>query len=250
MQTAEIELKFPIHDLAGLQSRLPGLGFHLDTPRTFEQNTLYDTPSRTLRAVKQILRIRHYGDLWIVTHKRPADPAADGDPARSGDRLSSSDAAGYSAAASYKVRIETETLLDDGPALAAIFHQLGFEPVFRYEKFRTEWSHATPTIDGPLFTDPALPAELPSAVTSSSTKPPSATTQNWRARPHGSTAPWPVSASTPPPASQTATEASSSLGSSAPEAPPKILPSTKSLHPPSSCPDFPNASPQPSRYTL
>jgi adenylate cyclase class 2 len=161
MQTAEIELKFPIHDLAGLQSRLPGLGFQLDTPRTFEQNTLYDTSSRTLRAVKQILRIRHYGDLWIVTHKRPADPAADGDPARSGDLVSSRDAASYSAAASYKVRIETETLLDDGPALAAIFHQLGFEPVFRYEKFRTEWSHATPTIDGPLFTNPALPAELP-----------------------------------------------------------------------------------------
>ena len=159
MQTAEIELKFPIHDLAGLQSRLPGLGFQLDTPRTFEQNTLYDTSSRTLRAVKQILRIRHYGDLWIVTHKRPADPAADGDPARSGDLVSSRDAASYSAAASYKVRIETETLLDDGPALAAIFHQLGFEPVFRYEKFRTEWSHATPTIDGPLFTDPAFPSE-------------------------------------------------------------------------------------------
>ena len=55
MQTAEIELKFPIHDLAGLQSRLPGLGFQLDTPRTFEQNTLYDTPSRTLRASRQIL---------------------------------------------------------------------------------------------------------------------------------------------------------------------------------------------------
>ncbi len=200
MQTAEIELKFPIHDLAGLQSRLPGLGFQLDTPRTFEQNTLYDTPSRTLRAVKQILRIRHYGDLWIVTHKRPADPAADGDPARSGDLVSSSDAA------SYKVRIETETLLDDGPALAAIFHQLGFEPVFRYEKFRTEWSHATPTIDGPLFTRPSSSRRTPHRPsTSSSTKPPSATTPNSRARPHGSTAPWPVSASIPPPASPTAT---------------------------------------------
>ena len=155
MQTAEIELKFPIHNLAGLQSRLPGLGFRLDTPRTFEQNTLYDTPSRSLRAVKQILRIRHYGDLWIVTHKRPADSSADGGPASLGT------AANYGSAASYKVRIETETLLTDGPALAAIFHQLGYEPVFRYEKFRTEWSHTTPTIDGPLFTDPSLPNELP-----------------------------------------------------------------------------------------
>ena len=110
MQTAEIELKFPIHDLAGLQSRLPGLGFQLDTPRAFEQNTLYDTPSRTLRASRQILRIRRYGDLWIVTHKRPADVPADGDPDGSSDPASSS------AATSYKVRIETETLLTDGPA--------------------------------------------------------------------------------------------------------------------------------------
>ena len=154
MQTAEIELKFPIHDLAALQSRLPGLGFQLDTPRTFEQNTLYDTPSRTLRACRQILRIRRYGDLWIVTHKRPADAPADGGQASSGA------AACSEAASSYKVRIETETLLTDGPALAAIFLQMGYQPVFRYEKFRTEWSRSTPTIDGPLFTGPTHPADV------------------------------------------------------------------------------------------
>ena len=50
MQSAEIELKFPISDLAILQSRLPLLGFQLDTPRTFEQNTLYDTPGRAPEA--------------------------------------------------------------------------------------------------------------------------------------------------------------------------------------------------------
>jgi len=157
MQSAEIELKFPVHDLARLQARLPSLGFQLDTPRTFEQNTLYDTPERILRAVRQILRIRRYGDLWTVTHKRPADASTDGDPASSGDQ------ARVGAAASYKVRIETETLIDDGPALAAIFHQLGYEPVFRYEKFRTQWSLATPTIDGPLFTGPAHPSQAFSA---------------------------------------------------------------------------------------
>ena len=52
MQSAEIELKFPIADLARLQSLLPGLGFQLDTPRTFEQNTLYDTPARALRRIE------------------------------------------------------------------------------------------------------------------------------------------------------------------------------------------------------
>ena len=143
MQSAEIELKFPIHDLARLESQLPALGFLLDTPRTFEQNTLYDTPARTLRESKQILRIRRYGSLWTVTHKCQscASPIST-DPAR------------------YKVRIETETHLDDGPALGAIFETLGYAPVFRYEKFRTEWSQITPSIDGPLFTEPVHPVEV------------------------------------------------------------------------------------------
>lgn len=123
MQNAEIELKFPISDPASLQSRLSQLGFHLQTPRTFEHNTLYDTPARDLRRQRQILRLRRYGDLCTVTHKRLPD---DG----SGETR-------------YKVRIETETVVDDGSALAEIFQQLGFAPAFIYEKYRTEWSHSS-----------------------------------------------------------------------------------------------------------
>ena len=121
MQSAEIELKFVISDIASLEARLPGLGFHLDTPRTFEANTLFDTPERSLRCKGQILRVRQYGDLWTLTHKRTPD---DDDPS-----------------SRYKTRIETETHVDDAGALEEIFHQLGYSPVFRYEKFRTEWSH-------------------------------------------------------------------------------------------------------------
>jgi adenylate cyclase class 2 len=126
MQCAEIELKFPVGDPDALQSRLPALGFQLDTPRTFEENTLYDTPARTLRGLRQILRLRQYGGLWTVTHKRQANSS------------------GVVGTPRYKVRIETETRVDDGPALGAIFEQLGYAPVFRYEKFRTEWSQAIP----------------------------------------------------------------------------------------------------------
>jgi adenylate cyclase class 2 len=136
MQSAEIELKFPIDDLARLESLLPSLGFMLDTPRTFEQNTLYDTGTRTLRESRQLLRIRRYGELWTLTHKRLPAQAPESDTR---------------SAARYKIRIETETQLSDGPALGAIFEQLGYGPVFRYEKFRTEWSQIASTIDGPLF---------------------------------------------------------------------------------------------------
>jgi adenylate cyclase class 2 len=123
MQASEIELKFPVADPSEFQSMLPALGFHLDTSRTFESNTLYDTPGRDLRARKQLLRIRQYGSLWTVTHKRPTDQALHASPDPK-----------------YKVRVETETHVDDGEATAEIFVNLGYLPVFRYEKYRTEWS--------------------------------------------------------------------------------------------------------------
>ncbi|HEU4636734.1 MAG TPA: class IV adenylate cyclase [Edaphobacter sp.] len=122
MANAEIELKLPVDDPQALQSRLRELGFHMQTPRTFEHNTLYDTPSRELRSRTEILRIRQYGDTYTVTHKRLADPQSMPSSSR------------------YKVRIETETTLGDGQALASIFEHLGYQPVFTYEKYRTEWA--------------------------------------------------------------------------------------------------------------
>ena len=121
MQSAEIELKFPVPSLQALEARLTELGFHLDTPRTFEANTLYDTPERTLRARGELLRLREFGPRHIVTHKRH--------PERE-------DVGGR-----YKVRIETETDVSDGDAMAEVFKRLGYEPTFRYEKWRREYSH-------------------------------------------------------------------------------------------------------------
>jgi adenylate cyclase class 2 len=135
MQSAEIEIKFPVSDPAAFQSRLTALGFHLDTPRTFEHNTLYDTPARDLRDRKEILRIRQYGPLCTVTHKRK--PASD-EPVDT---------------TRYKIRIETETAVAEGAALAAILQQLGYTPAFVYEKYRSEWSH-------PLASDSNLVGHL------------------------------------------------------------------------------------------
>ena len=120
MQAAEIELKFPVADARRLRAAAEALGFELETERTFESNTLYDTPERLLRGRKQILRLRQYGDTWTVTHKRKAD-------------LNDADV-------QYKRRIETESVVDEGPALEEIFAQLGYAPVFRYEKYRTEFA--------------------------------------------------------------------------------------------------------------
>ena len=125
MQSAEIELKFPVPSILGLQHRLRELGFVLDTARTFEQNTLYDTDDRMLRGRGELLRLRRYGDRHILTHKRHPEEE--------------------DAASRYKVRIETESEVADGAALASIFARLGFSPVFRYEKYRTEYSEPSTT---------------------------------------------------------------------------------------------------------
>ncbi|NYF52006.1 class IV adenylate cyclase [Tunturiibacter gelidoferens] len=124
MQNSEIELKFPVPDPEALQTRLSQLGFHLVTPRTFEHNTLYDTPNRDLRARKQILRLRKYGTLCTVTHKRLPDQQDPVDSTR------------------YKIRVETETIVAECEAMAEIFKQMGYLPAFIYEKYRTEWSHS------------------------------------------------------------------------------------------------------------
>ncbi|WP_254059571.1 class IV adenylate cyclase [Granulicella sp. L46] len=120
MQAAEIELKFSVADIRELRSTADALGFKLVTDRTFESNVLYDSSDRQLRTQRQILRLRHYGNRCTVTHKRQAE-GGDGD-------------------LRYKTRIETESVVEDCDALAEIFIQLGYRPVFRYEKFRTEWA--------------------------------------------------------------------------------------------------------------
>ena len=122
MAKAEVELKFCVPDPEEFFRRAMRAGFVLRTPRTLERNALFDTPERRLRNERQVLRMRQYGDRWVMTHKRP--PAKNDDGSR------------------FKVRLETETAVDDGEAMGAVFVELGYEPIFRYEKFRTEFEDA------------------------------------------------------------------------------------------------------------
>jgi adenylate cyclase, class 2 len=119
MQAMETEVKIKVPDRVALEQKLPDLGFRRVTARTLERNTLYDKPDRELRNSRQILRIREYGNKWVVTHKRvPQDMSEEGP---------------------HKNRVETETLVEDGPVMGKVFEALGYGPVFVYEKWRTEW---------------------------------------------------------------------------------------------------------------
>ena len=112
----EIEIKFQVKDLRALAHTLRAAGFRLVTPRTYEMNTLYDLPGEILRSRKQLLRLRKYGSLWTLTHK-------------SGGKKGR-----------HSSRVELETAVADGQKMDAILRGLGYEPTFRYEKFRAEWT--------------------------------------------------------------------------------------------------------------
>jgi len=120
MMAVETEIKLKVDDVAGFTSGLQAAGFRLITPRSFESNVLYDTPDRQMRGRTEILRIRNYAGRCLMTHKRLPDVGPGED--------------------AHKHRIETETEVSDGEALAAVFLSLGLVAAFRYEKWRTEWS--------------------------------------------------------------------------------------------------------------
>jgi adenylate cyclase class 2 len=112
----ETEIKFQVADLEALTARLRQLGFRQITPRTHEMNTLFDLPGHPLRNRGDLLRLRKYGETWVLTHKAKSNSTGP-----------------------HKVRVETETRVENGQKMEAILRALQFEPVFRYEKFRAEW---------------------------------------------------------------------------------------------------------------
>jgi len=111
----EIEIKFRIENLRDLNRRLRAAGFRRITPRTHEMNALYDLPGQPLRKRGELLRLRQYGKEWFLTHKSKG------------------------VAGRHKTRLELETRVTDGEMMHAILRALGYQPTFRYEKFRAEW---------------------------------------------------------------------------------------------------------------
>ncbi|MGB6633323.1 MAG: class IV adenylate cyclase [Terriglobales bacterium] len=115
----EIEIKFRIDDLPTLTRALKQAGFKQLTRSTHEMNSLYDLPGQTLRKRGELLRLRKYGEIWVLTHKSKGCPGR------------------------HKVRVELETRVENGQQMDTILRALGFAPTFRYEKYRAEWSDGT-----------------------------------------------------------------------------------------------------------
>jgi adenylate cyclase class 2 len=112
----ETEVKLPVPDPATALRLIQEAGFTESAPRVFEVNVVYDTPEESVRARGELLRLRRAGDRNVLTWKGVAVPGR------------------------HKSRPEDEVAFDDFDALERILGRLGYSPVFRYEKYRTEFT--------------------------------------------------------------------------------------------------------------
>lgn len=119
----EIKLAYP-NDEAARQAVLAA-GGRLVLVRRLIEDRFFDTADRRLQAAGTTLRVRRDGTLTRLTWKGPVQSGA------------------------VKSREELETTVGDAAILDALLAALGYEPVFRAEKFREEYTldRAVVTVD-------------------------------------------------------------------------------------------------------
>jgi len=124
----EIEIKLRLRgDLALVRQKLRKLGFRVGKSRMLESNILLDNSKRTLRRHGKLIRVRRIGRHNVLTYKGPSELGR------------------------YKKRPELEIYLPPSSVVEEVFAHIGYHPVFRYEKFRTEY--AKPPAQGKVLLD-------------------------------------------------------------------------------------------------
>ena len=118
MRHEEIEVKFLIEDLPAMRQRLVALGATLATPRTYEENLLFDTPDAQFRRQGRLLRLRR-DQRNRITYK---EPPAQNDPG-------------------FKIMQEYEIEVSDFGQAHAILTKLGFALALRFEKYRETFTY-------------------------------------------------------------------------------------------------------------
>lgn len=115
MAPIETEIKLRVESEEAGRRRLLDAGYQLRRERVFEANVVFDTPGREMRARGELIRLRTAGDEIVLTYKGAPLPGP------------------------HKSRTELEVRVSDFEAMHRIIESLGFEPAFRYEKYRTEF---------------------------------------------------------------------------------------------------------------
>lgn len=113
LKEQELEVKFHIHDLPGLEEHLKSLGARQVQARLHEVNLRLDTEDLSLTRSLQVLRLRQDSQAR-VTYKGP-------DTTQGG----------------VLVRQEYEFVVSDYQAARNLFRALGYDVAMMYEKYRT-----------------------------------------------------------------------------------------------------------------
>ncbi len=113
----ETEIKLAAASAPAMHRRLRALGFHPLGPRQRERNTVWDTRKRLLKKRGCLLRLRTVGGRGWITFKGPRQRQQ-----------------------GFKVRTEWEAEVAPAASAENILQALGYQPVFRYEKFRTTYA--------------------------------------------------------------------------------------------------------------
>jgi adenylate cyclase, class 2 len=113
--THETEIKLAVRGAQSTRKRLLAAGFVVSQARLLEKNVVFDTPEMALRKASQLLRLRQAGRTVTLTFK------------------------GVPKNGRHKSREELEVQVANLDSMSAIVARLGYGPVFRYEKYRTEF---------------------------------------------------------------------------------------------------------------
>jgi len=113
MRHEEIEVKFLLEDLVAMRQRLVALGATFTTPRTYEENLLFDTPDAQLRRQGRLLRLRRDRRNRITYKEPPTHHDID-----------------------FKIMQEYEVEVSDFDQAHAILTKIGFALALRFEKYR------------------------------------------------------------------------------------------------------------------
>ncbi|HPR62599.1 MAG TPA: class IV adenylate cyclase [Thermoanaerobaculia bacterium] len=112
----ESEVKFSVNNAVKLRLTLEAQGASLHRERNFEDNILFDDAEGKLVSRDMVLRLRRCGNRVTVTVK--SHPRVE---------------------EGMKLREELEVSVNDFDEMLNILQSLGYQPSFRYQKYRTEW---------------------------------------------------------------------------------------------------------------
>jgi len=114
----ETEIKLPVEDVSAVRRELRRLGWRSGR-RRFECNLIYDRPDGSLAEAGFLLRVREVDRRCWLTLKRP--------PRQGGP---------------HKVREEFEIEASDAEQTRRLIEGLGFQPAWRYEKYRSTFTRS------------------------------------------------------------------------------------------------------------